>query len=93
MLNNLSILVISILLALVTLGAPLPKVHWGKEIRVVAVIALYLLTVLGTLWLFDARSALAILESSLALSGLCKLIAIDFGIVQSARYPKHRRCY
>lgn len=93
MLTNLLILVISILLALATLGLPVPKVHWGREIRVVAVIALYLLTVLGTLWLFDARSALAILESSLALSGLSKLIAINFGIVQSARYPKHRRCY
>jgi hypothetical protein len=36
---------------------------------------------------------LAILEFSLVLTGLSKLIAINFGIVQSAHYPKDRRCY
>ena len=93
MLNNLLILAVSILLALATLGSPVPKMHWGKGVRVVALITLYMVTVLVTLWFFDARSALAILEFSLALSGLSKLIAINFGIVQSAHYPKDRRCY
>ena len=93
MLNNLLILAISIFLALATLGSPVPKMHWGKGVRVLALIALYLATALVTLWFFDAKSALAILEFSLVLTGISKLIAINFGIVQSARYPKHRRCY
>jgi hypothetical protein len=90
MLNNLLILAISIFLALATLGSPVPKMHWGKGVRVLALITLYLATALVTLWLFDA---LAILEFSLVLTGLSKLIAINFGIVQSAHYPKDRRCY
>lgn len=93
MLNNLLILAVSILLALATLGLPVPKIHGGKGVRVVVLIALYSATVLVTLWFFNARSALAILEFSLALSGLSKLIAINLELVQSARYPKHRRCY
>jgi hypothetical protein len=93
MLNNLLILAVGILLALATLGSPVPKMHWGKWVRALALIALYLATALVTLWLFDAKSAFAILEFSLVLTGLSKLIAINFGIVQSARYPKHRRCY
>ncbi|MFZ2971612.1 MAG: hypothetical protein WA049_03145 [Ferribacterium limneticum] len=93
MLNNTLIFTISLLLALATLGSPLPMTRKGKGIRIVALVALYLGAVLGTLWIFDGKSALAILELGLLLTGIAKLIAMNFRIVHSARYPKHRRCY
>lgn len=93
MLNNLFTLAISLLLALAVFVLPVPRGPWGKALRVVMLIAVYVFTALGTLWFFDARSALAILEFSLVLAGVSKLIALNFRMVHLARYPKDRRCY
>ncbi len=57
------------------------------------VLALYLIAFVCLFILYGVESASAVLLLSIFLTVLGKLLAINFKMAQSAKYPKNRRCY
>ena len=47
----------------------------------------------AVLLLAGEKAALAVLMLGLIFTALCKLAKLNFNMVHTANYPKHRRCY
>jgi len=93
MLQNLLFFGIGGILAASCFMAPLLLASYPRPMRSALIVVLYGV-VLGGIFLFsDAKSAFAAMELALFFTVLAKLLAIHFNIVQTAAYPKHRRCY
>lgn len=93
MLQNLLFFTLSGILAASWFAAPTLLAARSRPVRILLVIALHIVVLGSILLLEGGRSLAAMAELSLTLAVIGKLLAVNFTQVQSANYPKHRRCY
>jgi hypothetical protein len=93
MLDNVLILSIGALLAAVCLVVWILFPSSSLSTRLMLVAALNGVILGAVLLLAGERAALAVLMLGLIFTTLGKLATINFNMVHTANYPKHRRCY
>jgi hypothetical protein len=93
MLDNVLIVSIGGVLAAICLLTPMLFASVGRLARLLLVVLFFGAAFGGLLLLTDERSACAVVMVGLVFSTIGKLATINFKMVHSAHYPKHRRCY
>lgn len=93
MLPNAAIFCISAALAASWFLAPLLQLQNTHFTSWQVAIALYIAVFACLLVLYGLDSASAVMLMSILIAVLGKSLAINFKMVRSANYPKHRRCH
>jgi hypothetical protein len=93
MFDNVLIVSIGAVLAAVCLLTPMLFASVSRLTRFVFVTLFFAAAFAGLLLLTDERSASAVVMVGLLFSMIGKLASINFKMVHSEHYPKHRRCY
>lgn len=93
MLHNPLIFGLGGVLAAAYFGAPKIFASRALSVRILFVAAIYAMAGIGAFALFDLKTAFVVAELGGVFTILGKLLAINFQMVHSPNYPKHRRCY
>ena len=93
MLENLLIFSVGGALAAAYFYASALSAAYDGSKRFTFVALTYLAAMIISYLLADAKTAFVVLELGLAFTLISKLLVINFHMVHSPNYPKHRRCY
>lgn len=93
MLPNVLIFCISTALAATWFVAPLLQLKGAHFTSWPMIIVPYIAVFACLLMFYGLDSVSAVMLLSILIAVLAKLLVINFKMVRSANYPKHRRCY
>jgi len=93
MLNNVLILSIGAVLTTICLVVWILLASSSVLSRLLLIAAVYVAVFGAVQSLAGDKAALAAIMLGLIFTALCKLAKLNFNMVHTAHYPKHRRCY
>jgi hypothetical protein len=93
MLDNVLILSIGAVLATISLIVWILLASSSVPSRLLLIAAVYAAIFGAVQSLAGDKAAFAVIMLGLIFTALCKLAKLNFNMVHTANYPKHRRCY